>query len=155
MVGRYSAARISKMVMTHKSSVRVSAACRFQFRFIFESIWTAQRSVPHASFGLTTRWCERANARSLQTRGRRIHCLELNLPPMKIIHTLFFVFLAVTANAADNPYSETADAKLEIRQTLTQAAKTNLTQKRGAVCHTGGRAGQRTKNGRQGSLRIF
>jgi len=44
---------------------------------------------------------------------------------MKIIHTLFFVFLAVTANAADNPYSETADAKLEIGQTLTQAAKTN------------------------------
>src|SRR6266850_3988421 len=40
MVGRYSAARISMMVITHKSSVSVSAACRFQLRFIFESIWT-------------------------------------------------------------------------------------------------------------------
>jgi len=45
---------------------------------------------------------------------------------MKIIHTLFFVFLAVAATAADNPYNETADAKLEIRQTLTLAAATNI-----------------------------
>jgi protein disulfide-isomerase len=43
---------------------------------------------------------------------------------MRILHTLFFVFLAMAAIAADNPYNETADAKLEIRQALTQAATT-------------------------------
>jgi len=35
------------------------------------------------------------------------------------------VFLAVAASAADNPYNETADAKLEIKQALTE---TNTTQ---------------------------
>jgi thioredoxin 1 len=45
---------------------------------------------------------------------------------MKILHTLFFVFLAVAAIAADNPYNETADAKLDIKQALTQAT-TNQT----------------------------
>jgi len=44
---------------------------------------------------------------------------------MKIIHVLFFVFLAVAATAADAPYNETADAKLEIKQTLAQAGTTN------------------------------
>lgn len=44
---------------------------------------------------------------------------------MKILHMLFFVFLAVAATAADNPYNETADAKAEIKQALTQAAITN------------------------------
>jgi thioredoxin len=44
---------------------------------------------------------------------------------MKIIHVLFLVFLAVTATAAENPYNEAADAKLEIRQTLMEAATTN------------------------------
>jgi protein disulfide-isomerase len=39
---------------------------------------------------------------------------------MKILHVLSFVFIAVAANAADSPYNETADAKLEIRQALTQ-----------------------------------
>jgi protein disulfide-isomerase len=41
---------------------------------------------------------------------------------MKILHALFFVFLAVAATAADSPYNETADAKLEIKQALTQAS---------------------------------
>ena len=41
---------------------------------------------------------------------------------MKILHALYFAFLAVAAGAADSPYNETADAKLEIRQALTQAA---------------------------------
>jgi protein disulfide-isomerase len=41
---------------------------------------------------------------------------------MKIFHALFFVFLPVIATAADGPYNETADAKLEIRQALTQPA---------------------------------
>jgi protein disulfide-isomerase len=45
-------------------------------------------------------------------------------PPMKIFPVLFLVFLAVAATAADNPYNETADAKLEIKQALTQAATT-------------------------------
>jgi thioredoxin 1 len=44
---------------------------------------------------------------------------------MKILNTLFFVFLAVAATAADNPYNETADARLEIKQALTQAAPAN------------------------------
>ena len=41
---------------------------------------------------------------------------------MKILQVLFFVFLVVAATAADNPYNETADAKLDIQQALTQAA---------------------------------
>ena len=41
---------------------------------------------------------------------------------MKILHALFFVFLTAAATAADSPYNETADAKLEIRQALTQTA---------------------------------
>lgn len=45
---------------------------------------------------------------------------------MKILQVLFFVFLVVAATAADNPYNETADAKLDIQQALTQAA-TNQT----------------------------
>ena len=45
---------------------------------------------------------------------------------MKMLHALFFVFLTVAATAADTPYNETADAKLEISQALTQAA-TNKT----------------------------
>ena len=44
---------------------------------------------------------------------------------MKIIYILFFVLLAVAAKAADLPYNETADAKLEIKQTLAHAAPTN------------------------------
>ena len=43
---------------------------------------------------------------------------------MKIIHVLFFLFLAAAATAADNPYNETADAKVEIKQALTEAATT-------------------------------
>jgi protein disulfide-isomerase len=41
---------------------------------------------------------------------------------MKILYALPWMFLAVAANAADSPYNETADAKLEIKQALTQAA---------------------------------
>jgi protein disulfide-isomerase len=43
---------------------------------------------------------------------------------MRILQTIFFVFLAAVATAAENPYNETADAKLEIKQALTQAATT-------------------------------
>jgi protein disulfide-isomerase len=43
---------------------------------------------------------------------------------MKILQAWFFAFLAVGATAADNPYNENADAKLEIKQALTQAATT-------------------------------
>ncbi len=35
------------------------------------------------------------------------------------------VFFAVTVGAVENPYSETADPRLEIRQALTQAATSN------------------------------
>ena len=38
---------------------------------------------------------------------------------------LLFVVLAATANAANLPYDETADAKLDIKQALTQAATAN------------------------------
>ena len=41
---------------------------------------------------------------------------------MKMLHALFLGFLAVTATAADTPYNDTADAKLDIKQALTQAA---------------------------------
>lgn len=39
---------------------------------------------------------------------------------MKMIHAFLLVFLAVAASAAENPYNETADAKVEIKQALTQ-----------------------------------
>ena len=41
---------------------------------------------------------------------------------MKILQTLLIVFLAGAASAADGPYNETADAKLDIKQALTQSA---------------------------------
>jgi thioredoxin 1 len=41
---------------------------------------------------------------------------------MKFLNALFFVFLAMAATAADNPYNETADAKLDIQKALTEAA---------------------------------
>jgi len=41
---------------------------------------------------------------------------------MKLLTTLFFAILAATATAAELPYNETADAKLDIKQALTQAA---------------------------------
>jgi len=44
---------------------------------------------------------------------------------MKFIHALLFLSLAAAAAAADNPYNENADAKLEIKQALTQAAVSN------------------------------
>jgi len=42
--------------------------------------------------------------------------------PLKILPALLSVFLAVAAASAENPYNETADAKLDIKQALTQAA---------------------------------
>jgi thioredoxin 1 len=47
---------------------------------------------------------------------------------MKIIHALgftFWVLLALAASAADSPYIEAADAKLDITQALTQATPAN------------------------------
>jgi protein disulfide-isomerase len=41
---------------------------------------------------------------------------------MKIRHVLPLLFLAVAATAADNPYNENADAKLDIKQALAEAA---------------------------------
>ena len=43
---------------------------------------------------------------------------------MKTLQTLFLVFLAAGATAAETPYDEKADAKQEIKQALTQGAKT-------------------------------
>jgi protein disulfide-isomerase len=45
---------------------------------------------------------------------------------MQNICVLFFAFFALVAAASDSPYNETADAKLDIKQALTQAA-TNQT----------------------------
>jgi thioredoxin 1 len=42
---------------------------------------------------------------------------------MKVLHILSCVFIALAATAAENPYNETADAKLEIKQALADAAK--------------------------------
>ena len=44
---------------------------------------------------------------------------------MKFHHALFFAFFAVAAVAAENPYNDTADAKLEIKQALTQTGPAN------------------------------
>ena len=46
---------------------------------------------------------------------------------MKLLHALFFAFLAVGAAAADNPgpYDEAADARADIKQALAEAATTN------------------------------
>jgi thioredoxin 1 len=44
---------------------------------------------------------------------------------MRFISALLFLSLAGVAAAADNPYNENADAKLEIKQALTQAAVSN------------------------------
>ena len=64
-----------------------------------------------------------ASANSRRARQLTVYG-PLDHPPMKIFHTLSFMFLAVVATAADSPYNETADAKLEIRQALTQTATT-------------------------------
>jgi protein disulfide-isomerase len=45
---------------------------------------------------------------------------------MKILHTLLFLFLAVVSTVAKNPYSETADAKLDIKHALKHAANTQI-----------------------------
>ena len=45
---------------------------------------------------------------------------------MKILNILLFVILAAVTNAADRPYNETADAKLDIKQALTQAATAKI-----------------------------
>jgi thioredoxin 1 len=41
---------------------------------------------------------------------------------MKTLYILFLAFFAMVATAADAPYDETADARLDIKQALTQAA---------------------------------
>jgi thioredoxin 1 len=55
-----------------------------------------------------------------QNANRRLY---VSTNDMKVFHVLSFVFLAVAATAAENPYNETADAKLEIKQALADAAK--------------------------------
>ena len=45
---------------------------------------------------------------------------------MKILPALCLVFLTLAAVAAENPYDEKADAKLDIRQALAQAATNHL-----------------------------
>ena len=45
---------------------------------------------------------------------------------MKIFSILFCAFLAVAAVASDKPYDETADAKAEIKQALTEAATNQM-----------------------------
>jgi thioredoxin 1 len=57
----------------------------------------------------------------------RKRCVIVNdQASMKMLHALILVvFLAVAATAADAPYDETADAKLEISQALTLAAASN------------------------------
>ena len=41
---------------------------------------------------------------------------------MKTLYALFLAFLTISATAAETPYNETADAKADIQQALTQAA---------------------------------
>ena len=44
---------------------------------------------------------------------------------MKVLHALLFAFLTVGAAAADDPYNESADAKLDIKQAFAEAATTH------------------------------
>jgi thioredoxin 1 len=44
----------------------------------------------------------------------------------KILHTLFLACLTLTATAADKPYNESADAKLDIKQVLAQTGTNQL-----------------------------
>jgi thioredoxin 1 len=44
---------------------------------------------------------------------------------MEILYTLFLAFFAMVAAAADAPYNETADARVDIKHALTQAAATH------------------------------
>jgi protein disulfide-isomerase len=44
---------------------------------------------------------------------------------MKLLRALCILFLAAAVSAADGPYNERADAKLDIRQALAQAAMSN------------------------------
>ncbi|HSY16920.1 MAG TPA: thioredoxin family protein [Candidatus Acidoferrales bacterium] len=44
---------------------------------------------------------------------------------MKIFSGLFFLFIALAVTAADAPYNETADARLEIRQALAASPTNN------------------------------
>jgi len=55
---------------------------------------------------------------------RRLYSLGrlIDYPTMKILLALSFVFLTMAATAGESPYNETADAKLDISQALTQAA---------------------------------
>src|SRR5471032_3215661 len=50
-----------------------------------------------------------------------------NKAPMKTLTTLLFlVILAATSTAVELPYNESADAKLDIKQALTQAATAKI-----------------------------
>ncbi|MGC9940906.1 MAG: thioredoxin family protein [Verrucomicrobiota bacterium] len=44
---------------------------------------------------------------------------------MRILYALCFMFFAVAATAAETPYNETADAKLDIKRALGQASIAN------------------------------
>ena len=48
----------------------------------------------------------------------------MEYPTMKKLSAFLFVFLVTFAAAAEGPYNETADAKAEIKQALTEAAPT-------------------------------
>jgi protein disulfide-isomerase len=45
---------------------------------------------------------------------------------MKILSALFLMFITAAATAAENPYNETADAKLDIREALAIATNTPI-----------------------------
>jgi protein disulfide-isomerase len=48
----------------------------------------------------------------------------MDYPTMKKLSAILFAFLVTFAAAAEGPYNETADAKAEIKQALTEAAPT-------------------------------
>ena len=50
----------------------------------------------------------------------------LDTTRMKILSALFFMLVAAAATAADNPYNETADAKLDIQKALTATTNTPI-----------------------------
>jgi len=63
-----------------------------------------------------------SSAFAVDRLGGAAQLLSLIWHHMKILQTLLIVFLTTAASAADGPYNETADAKLDIQQALTQSA---------------------------------
>jgi protein disulfide-isomerase len=95
-------------------------SCKFQ-GLILSDILRWLRQIRERNGIMDLRNCE--EGRKLQ-KGLTLIGLPGH-PSMKNLFILFFAFFAMAAVAADNPYNETADARLDIKQALTQAVATH------------------------------